>query len=112
MRTKLKTVSTTGRPKLKWHHFFIAAITAYLMILIANGLSGVILHILLEEPYGFCWPFELEDFLFLCIPAAINYLILRPFLRSPIEFRTAAIMMLIGWIILIIILSNFRAATR
>jgi len=113
MNAKNKTDTVADKPKLKWRHYFAAIITAYLLNWIAGGLNGVLFHILLKKPYSRFQPprltLTLEDFLLSCIPAVINFLILWPFLRSPIKRRIVAVLIVIGWLILSII---FRAETR
>jgi hypothetical protein len=101
--------------RLSWFHYVIAALVAYLTTWLAGFFWDFVQHRILSHLYSRFHPeqdsydFSLSMCLWLTIPAAINPLILLPFLRFPVRRRIAYACLFVVWIF---IFWFFQADTR
>jgi hypothetical protein len=101
--------------RLSWFHYVIAALVAYLTTWLAAFSWDFFRHRILSHPFSRFHPeqddydFSLSTFLWMTIPAAINLLILLPFLRFPVRRRIAYVCLFAVWIF---VLWYFQAATK
>jgi hypothetical protein len=84
------------RPRLKLKNYLVAALIAYLIPWVAICVQSS------HGQYGWWYTAILANinfsiFLWTLVPGAINFLILLPFLKHPVQSRIAAIFLLLGW---------------
>ncbi len=100
---------------LSWVHYLGAALVSYLTTWLAVYLWMFIHYFILSHPFDRFHPerdsldFPLSVLLWMTIPAAVNFLILLPFLRFPVRRRTAYGCLLAAWTF---IFWFFQAETR
>jgi hypothetical protein len=99
--------------KLSWIDYAFAAFASYLMTWLAIFFWECWRHFILSHPFNRFHPADpipaFSDFLRMTLPAAINFLILLPFLRFPVRRRIAYVCLFAVWIF---VLWFFQAETR
>jgi hypothetical protein len=82
--------------RLKSTDYIIAALIAYLM-----PLPAIFLQPSFDNPYAALLtpnPFEARAWLWMLVPAAVNFVVLLPFLKFPDWSRVVAFLLLFGWV--------------
>src|ERR1035437_10698681 len=90
--------------RLSWFQYIFAALLSYLTLWLAAFLEDFLWHRILLHPVNrFILDqshFPTSIWLMLIFPAAINFLILLPFLRFPVLRWIAFVCLCIGWVFL------------
>jgi hypothetical protein len=90
--------------RLSWFHYAFAALMAYLMTWLVVFFWEFYQYRILSHPYTRfaleygSFNFSLGTFLRMTVPAAINFMILLPFLRFPIRRCVACVCIFVAWI--------------
>lgn len=104
--------------KLSWFHYVFAALVSYFTSWLLIFFSMFIDHLVLSHPFPYDQfhpernnsDFSATEFLWMAVPAVINFLILLPFLRFPVRRRIAYICLIAGWLLIAWLLGKFFAA--
>ncbi|HWD93574.1 MAG TPA: hypothetical protein VG938_14630 [Verrucomicrobiae bacterium] len=91
----------SARPSLRWSDYLLAALIAYLIPLLAvflqPGFTNRYEVFLGRELFH-----DARAWLWMLVPAAIDFAILLPFLKSPGSKRAAAVFLLFAWVCIIL----------
>lgn len=93
--------------KISWFHYVFAAFVSYLTPWLLIFFSMFIDHFVLSHPFPYDrfhpernnFDFSVAEFLWMAVPAVINFLILLPFLRFPARRKIAYVSLLGGWLL-------------
>src|ERR1035441_10070696 len=93
--------------RLSWFHYFIAAFVSYLTVWLVGFVWMFYYYFVSAHPFNKFHPerdsfdISFSSMLWMTIPAAINFLILLPFLRFPVRRRIAYVFLCAGWLFIL-----------